>query len=187
MTEFIKRDYRPTDENFVVSMWLRSYAHSQLARRMSQSAPGSNAALEWSWSVHRPIVSSLLYAVDVKIEVVCAADAEDVLLAYACTESDAVHYAGVKMNFVADFGREMMTLLFGDKLSRPMRLSHEPVWTRHVRETKEGGKGAHVATDDRGYPLPAYYQKTASFFPLPTSWKLDENYLARKWCPVRAA
>lgn len=181
--DFTRRLYRPTDEGFVVKTWLDSYARSQYGRRWGAKNGRVLDSLDTIWNKHRPIVLALIR--EARIDVVCDTSDANQLYGWACTEPGQVHYAIVKYSVVANgFGKEMLELLFGGRLAEPHALSHEPAWARHVRETRDAHKPSTAAMNDNGQRLPYYYQASESFFTIPTWWKLDENLLARKWCPA---
>lgn len=201
--------FEPRDENFVVQAWLDSFATGQYGHRFRTRTGGRHAAMNRTWEEHRDTVINLIR--NARVDVICDAEDQKVIYAWSCTGDGVVHYALAKIGAIAEgLGNEMLTKLLGDRFDEQIVLTHEPVWVRHVKETRATYVRNHpnrkwselalaqdasrrrcppppdVLLTDNGAQLPYYYQPHASFFPLPQSWKLDEYYLAHKWCP-RAA
>lgn len=116
------RPYDPTiDENGIVYLWLKSFAHSPFGRSQGAHIDGSDGERAY-WAKHREIVNRLLVHADTQVLV----DAEEpaVIWAFACTKGDVVHYAVVKRKF-REFTAEMVRDLLGDRLDRPCMYTHD--------------------------------------------------------------
>lgn len=124
---YLLRPYgRALDRDFVVSLWLMSYASSRHGRRWGANIPHAPERSAW-WKAHEPIVLACISRGETTL--LCLGDEPDVILAFACTEgTDVVHYALVKRRFHREgFSADMLRALLGDRLERPQRLSHEMV------------------------------------------------------------
>lgn len=102
-SEWVIRDALPEDEPCLVSMWLKSYAHSRDVREAGfgeANADGSPDEIAY-WRVHQPIVTALLAAGLVRVA--CQpgrAEYTDgrpaVIAGWVCTSPGLVHWIGVK-------------------------------------------------------------------------------------------
>lgn len=120
---WVKREYRPSDEDGVVYLWLKSFAHSRYGKRLGADRDGSDAELAY-WAEHREIVMRLIASS--RIELLCDPDDDSVFWAFAVTMGDVVHYAVVKRRF-APYAKDMLRELLGEHLGRACRYTHEPV------------------------------------------------------------
>lgn len=212
MSDYVVRGYRLEDENFVVESWLSSYAKSNDVRQFETDSSGPKLwdSYDRLWTEHRPVVMSLI--LEAEMRVVADDNDPNIIYAWACVSPNVLHYAIVKRDVVdRGFGREMLDMLLGEELKGPMRLSHEPAWTRHSSQSRRayearypewmklveeerrrsknprarGPKPPTLVANDHGVPLPYYHQESESWMPLPRAWKVDRNALAQTWCPVR--
>lgn len=154
MTDWIVRPYRQSDEGFVVFSWMTSYqfsaqnrkmasfflphlAHTFVGRRWGDGPDGERGvwsglskedrailkAAQWAW--HRPVVTRLLG----EVSVLCDPVEHDVILGWASFGGPHVlHYALCKQTLHDEgLAREAFSVLLGDRLSRPQRVSHQLV------------------------------------------------------------
>lgn len=133
MSDWVKRAYDPrTDEDGVVYLWLKSYAHTESNKLRGAHKDHSTHERAY-WAEHAPVVEALLRRSTTHVlcdpERVYASEAgPPVFWAFACTEGDTVHYVSVKRRYAREgFGPEMVGDLLGDMLTRPCVTSHELV------------------------------------------------------------
>ena len=143
MSDWTKRRYEPTsDEDAVVYLWLKSYAHAKHnvargAHRDAGKKEPSHPERQY-WAEHAPVVEMLLsYG---QTEVLCDPDRDGSdgqppsILAFACTSGDVVHYVCVKRDYARDgFGPDMVRDLLGGRLTRRCVYTHELVEMRDQR------------------------------------------------------
>lgn len=127
--DWTKRRAVPQDEPCLVSMWLKSYAHSREVREMFPGArePGNADQFDY-WRTYQPIVTSLVRSADV--EVLCDPDRATyecgpaVILAWACTSGPLVYWVSVKhrvRRIDIDLARDMAGDLVGHLVERSAR------------------------------------------------------------------
>lgn len=158
MSDWVKRPYdRATDEDGVVFLWLKSYAHTRENVARGANRDGSESERRY-WREHAPIVECLLHSGVASTEVLCdparvraSSEGPPVIMAFACTTGDVVHYVSVKRAYAREgFGPEMVSDLLGDRLERACSYSHELVEMRAVRDRRSGVErvpcGLHVPT-----------------------------------------
>lgn len=115
-----------TDENAVVYLWLKSFAHSPHGRSLGADLDGSDAERAY-WAAHRLVVGGLLVKADT--QVLCDPEAPGVIWAFACTKgNDVIHYAVVKRRFRGE-SAAMFSALLGDRFERPCTLTHDMIGT----------------------------------------------------------
>lgn len=143
MSDWTRRAYNATtDEDAIVFLWLKSYAHAKTNRQKGANKDASPAERKY-WRKHAPIVETLLKGAETVVlcdpeRSVVTAAGPPVIWAYACFTGDVVHYVGVKRIYAkAGFGPEMVADLLGDRLTRPCEYSHELVEMIPVRD-KDG-------------------------------------------------
>ncbi len=171
MTDWIKRPYDPkTDEDGIVYLWLKSYAHARHNVERGANRDSSDAERRY-WREHAPVVELLLKCAQTDVlcdpERVHASDAgPPVILAFACYSDDAVHYVSVKRQYArAGFGAEMVRELLGDRLTKSMGFTHELVEMTPKR--RDAAPAVGVAVPDR--------------------WYDDRHWVTRQFIGVRAA
>lgn len=119
---WVIRAYDPvTDENGVVYLWLKSFAHSSFGRVRGAHVDGSDGERAY-WAAHKEIVLRLLSHAETKV--LCDPEDPLVIWAFACAKGDVVHYAVVKRKF-REFSGEMFRALLGDRFDRPCMYTHE--------------------------------------------------------------
>lgn len=119
-----KRAYDPrTDENALVYLWLKSFAHSSYGVAAGAHRDASTAELAY-WARHRLVVMPLLESCTV--EILCDPEDPNVIWAFAATKGNVVHYVCVKRTFHKEgVSADMVRDLLGDRLTRPCLCSHE--------------------------------------------------------------
>jgi hypothetical protein len=166
VTDWVKRPYDgATDEDAICYLWLKSYAHSRANVLRGAHRDRSEAERRY-WREHAPIVECLLRTA--QVEVLCDPNratasklGPPVILAFACTSGDVVHYVCVKRDYArAGFGAEMAADLLGDRMKRACTFTHELVEMKPRRD-RETGETFHPAG------------------PMPSSWTEDTWWLAR--------
>jgi len=133
VSDWVKRAYDPrTDEDGVVYLWLKSYAHTE--RNIARGAHKDHSIAENAyWREHAPIVESILRRATTTVlcdpDRVHASEAgPPVFWAFACTEGSVVHYVSVKRRYAREgFGPEMLEDLLGPMLKQACTTSHELV------------------------------------------------------------
>lgn len=141
MTDWIKRAFVPEDEDAVVYLWLKSYAHSAYGKSRGAHIDATPEERAY-WGDHAPVVEWLLH--NATVEVLCQPERSThepgrpaVIWAFACTSGDTVHYACVKRSAVkAGFASEMVRDLLGDRLDRCVGYTHE------IPDMRKGTYGA---------------------------------------------
>jgi hypothetical protein len=144
----IVRAYQAEDESCVVSMWLKSYAHSREVQEtglQSASVDGHPDEIRF-WKIHQPIVMGLL----AESTILVACDPERatyepgkpaVIWAWACVSGDTIHWVAVKRNAVkADLGPDLVRDLLGDRLEREQRTTFEMTDMSRMRLIPKGWK-----------------------------------------------
>lgn len=147
MTEpWVQRPYDArTDEDAVLYLWLKSYAHSRPNVARGANRDGTDAERRY-WREHAPIVECLLRSGISETVVLCdparvhASEAgPPVIMAFACTTGDVVHYVSVKRQYARDgFGPDMVADLLGGRESRACTFTHDLVEMRPVRNKQTG-------------------------------------------------
>ncbi len=124
---WIIRPYDPAlDENGVVYLWLKSFAHSGFGRAQGAHVDGSDAERAY-WSTHREVVLRLLKHADTRVLV--DAESPGVIWAFACTKAPNIfHYAVVKRRFREE-SAAMFRALLGDMLDKPVLYTHDTAGT----------------------------------------------------------
>ncbi len=121
-TPWIVRPYNPArDEDGVVYLWIKSFAHSGFGRAQGAHIDGSDAERAY-WAQHRPVVMKLLEHADT--QVLCDPEDDGVIWAFACAKGPVVHYAVVKRKF-RDFAGDMFKALLGDRYDTPCMYTHD--------------------------------------------------------------
>lgn len=92
MLEVTFRAMRTTDEHFVLSSWLRSYADSHEARCFFQ---GDLRPV--FFAVYEPLVKAMLARSTVTVA--CLPENHDVVAGWLCAENDTLHYVLAKPKF----------------------------------------------------------------------------------------
>lgn len=144
MTEWIKRPYNAaTDEDAIIFLWLKSFAHSRPNVARGAHRDGTDAERRY-WREHAPIVETLLKGAETVVlcdpeRTVVTPAGPPVIWAYACFTGDVVHYVGVKRLYAtAGFGPDMVAELLGGRLERPCGYTHDLVEMRAVRDRRTG-------------------------------------------------
>lgn len=143
MSDWTKRAYNAaTDEDAIVFLWLKSYAHTRELVELGANRDGSDAERRY-WREHAPIVETLLKGAETLVlcdpeRSVVTPAGPPVIWAYACCTGDVVHYVGVKRMYAAEFGAEMVADLLGERLERPCTYTHDLVEMRPVRDRRTG-------------------------------------------------
>ncbi len=124
---WIVRPYNAAlDENGVVFLWLKSFAHSSWGRTQGAHVDGSDAERAY-WASHREVVLRLLAHAETKV--LCDPQAPEVIWAFSCAMAPNVfHYAVVKRRFRGE-SAEMFKALIGDLLDKPCLYTHDPAGT----------------------------------------------------------
>lgn len=148
------RPYEPSsDEDGVVYLWLKSFAHSRYGRALGAHVPRSEAELRY-WAEHRQVVMRLL--TEAQTLVVCDPEAESVIWGFATTQPEVVHYVSCKRSFHREgLSVEMIRQLLGPLLGKPCVMTHELV--ELCREELRGKLS------------------------IPSTWRHDPYWLARAW------
>lgn len=152
MSDWIIRDAVPEDEPCLVSMWLKSYAHSRDIRE----AGLANATIDGHpdeiryWKIHQPIVTRLIR--EGFVRVACPPDRATyenglaVILGWACTTPTLVHWVSVKRTLAAidggNIGRELVTDLLGDV--GPARMTFDLLDLRKLKAIPEAWRRDHT-------------------------------------------
>ncbi len=167
--EWTKRSYAPRtdeaagDEDGVVYLWLKAYAHSRFGRVRGASKDSSAAERKY-WREQAPVVEYLLR--NAETLVACDPSRPDVIWAFACMTGDVVHFFAVKRSVVEtvgeEFAGELLRDLLGDRLTRDCGMTHEMPWRAC------------------GLPMPA----RSDGKPL---WYLDTTWFGRQLLTKRAA
>lgn len=161
---WVKRRYEPEDEDGIVYLWLKSYAHARVNTATGAHIDASPAERTY-WAEHAFVVERLLRTS--KVELLCdpqrpyaSAAGPAIIYAFACTDGpDVVHYLCVKRNYAREgFGPDMVADLLGDRLKRPCVYTHE---LPEMRATKDRSASCGVA--------------------LPMNWRHDPWWCARMW------
>lgn len=147
VSAWIIRDAVPEDEPCLVSMWLKSYAHSKDIREAgfpSATIDGHPDEIRF-WKVHQPIVTRLIRKGSVKVA--CPPDRATydhglaVILGWACTTPTLVHWVSVKRTIAAldggEIGRELVRDLIGPLASEPQRMTFDLLDLRKLRVIPE--------------------------------------------------
>lgn len=92
MLDLNLRPMAPTDEHYVLSSWLRSYAETHEARCFFG---GDLRAI--FFQLYEPLVKAMLTRGTVTVA--CLPENEDVVLGWLCTEGETLHYVQVKPKF----------------------------------------------------------------------------------------
>lgn len=166
---WVRRPYdSATDEDGVLYLWLKSYAHTRDLVEQGAHKDGSDAERRY-WREHAPIVECILRSGIAATTVLCdpsrvhaSADGPPVIMAFACTSGDVVHYVSVKRQYAREgFGPDMLAELLGDLLTKPCTYSHDLVEMRPVRDRRSGEMR-----------VPCGVQ-------IPSSWRKDAWWLSR--------
>ncbi len=114
------------DENGVVFLWLKSFAHSAFGRALGAHIDGSDDERAY-WAQHKEVVLRLLEHADTRV--LCDRDAPDVIWAFATTqEPNVYHYSVVKRRFRGQ-SEEFFRALLGGFLDKPCLYTHDPAGT----------------------------------------------------------
>lgn len=162
---WVKRRATSEDEDGLVYLWLKSYAHSPENIIRGAHKDHSPAEIAY-WAEHAPIVEALIRSATT--EVLCdpqrvhatsAGPAQ--IYAFACTTGDVVHWVGVKRKYardpeLKDLCVDMVRDLLGERLERACTYSHELV--------------------EMGWPNKPGKCGTA----IPRGWRLDRWWVARQ-------
>lgn len=148
MSEWTIRDAVAEDEACLVSMWLKSYAHSRDVRESgleSASVDGHPHEIRF-WKIHQPIVTSLIRGGTVKVA--CDPERADytrgpaVIAGWACITPEHVHWVGVKRSVMKIEGgaAELVTELLGAALEAPLRMTFDLMDLRRIGMHPEAWK-----------------------------------------------
>ncbi len=142
MTDWTLRPYdAATDEDAVVYLWLKSFAHSRANVARGAHRDGTDAERAY-WRRHVPIVEHLLRTATTTV--LCDPERSTVtpagppvIWAFVCVSGDVVHYVSVKRQYARDgFGPDMLADLLGDRLGRVCSFTHDLVEMRAVRDRR---------------------------------------------------
>lgn len=131
VSDWTRRAYDPrTDEDAIVYLWLKSFAH---ARENVQRGAHRDASIaeHTYWHEHVLVVERLLDVAETVVlcdpeRCTVTAAGPAVLMAFACFTDDVVHYVSVKRRYAREgFGPEMVADLLGERLERPCLYTHE--------------------------------------------------------------
>lgn len=167
MTDWTRRPYdSATDEDAVVFLWLKSFAHSRPNVARGAHRDGTDAERRY-WREHAPIIETLLKGAETVVlcdpeRAVTTAAGPPVIWAYACFTGDVIHYVGVKRMYAAEFGADMVADLLGSRLERPCAYTHDLVEMRAVHDRR---------TNTERVPCGVR---------VPASWYEDRWWLARE-------
>lgn len=161
---WVKRAAVPADEDALVYLWLKSWAHSAYGIARGAHKDATQDERDY-WADEAPLVEALLR--NATVEVVCDPERADysdgqraVLWAFACTTGDVVHWVGVKRSAVkAGIGADVVRDLLGDRLDKACG------YTRELVELRTGACGVR----------------------LPRAWYLDATYVGRSFVGSRRA
>lgn len=150
MSDWIIRVAVPEDEPCLVSMWLKSYAHSRDVRESgldSASVDGHPHEVRY-WKIHQPIVTSLVRTG--RVRVACPPDRATyergpaVIAAWSCESDGLVHWVGVKRSVMkiaqGEEARELVGDLLGDGLGAALRTTFDLMDLRAIGLHPEGWK-----------------------------------------------
>lgn len=130
MSDWLKRPYEREDEDGLVYLWLKSYAHAKRNVDAGANKDGSAAERKY-WREHAPIVEFLLRNAQTELLVDperahASSAGPAVIMAFACTTDDVVHYACVKRKYAREgFGPDMLRDLLGGRLNASCVHTHE--------------------------------------------------------------
>lgn len=131
--DWVVRPYEAADENCVVSMWLKSYAHARevIETGLRHAAEDGHAEEIRFWKIHQPIVMGLLE----RASLVVACDPSRstyeggrpaVIWAWACVSGETVHWVAVKRSAIqAGLGPDLVRAVLGDRLDKPQSTTFE--------------------------------------------------------------
>jgi hypothetical protein len=112
VTDWTIRDALPEDEACLVSMWLKSYAHSHDMQKLGfpSACVDSHPDEIRYWKVFQPIVTALVRSGSVKVACDPSRPTYEkgpaIILAYTCTSPGRVHWVGIKRNLLPIQGGE---------------------------------------------------------------------------------
>lgn len=150
MTDYRVRPYRSGDEGFCVFSWLHSHARSEHGKRWNTSQFRILGQDDHYWTEHRRIVLRLLRESDTRV--VCDAEQDDIIWAWACTDGDDVlHFAVVNHKLGGDLAPELIDALVPGRLQRKQLVTHEQTGLR------------------------------AAGIKVPSEWRYDPFWIAAKW------
>lgn len=140
MSDWTVRDALPEDEPCLVSMWLKSYAHSRDVRELGfdhAAVDGHPQEIRY-WKIHQPIVTSLIRSGTVRVA--CPPDRATyeqgpaVIAGWACTTPGLVHWVAVKRSVmkVEGAGQDLVRDLLGSQLDGELRTSFDLMDLRRV-------------------------------------------------------
>lgn len=135
------RPYRDEDEDCIVSMWLKGFAHAREVKEtgLENAATDGHPDEIRFWKIHQPILMGLLP--QSTITVACDPERADylpgkpaIIWAWSCTSGDTIHWVAVKRNAAkAGLGEELVHALLGDRLDREQRTTFEMVDMARLR------------------------------------------------------
>lgn len=133
--EWVKRPFVPEDENGLIYLWEKSYAHSSYGKARGAHRDGTADERAY-WNDQAPTVEWLLANADVTV--ICDPERAQyepglpaIIWAFACTSGDTVHYVCVKRAAArAGLGADIVRDMLGGRLDKPCGYTHELVEMR---------------------------------------------------------
>lgn len=141
MAEWVEREYRPSHEECIVSLWLRSYAETRYGKERGAATPGP--ARDAFWAEQRCTVMALIEICGARI--ICDAADDDQVWAFACLTPACVHLAIAKKSVGPELGGAMLRRLLAGALGAPRILTHE---IRDLRRCGIGGAETALWRED---------------------------------------
>jgi hypothetical protein len=126
----------PQDEDGLVYLWLKSFAHSRFGKSRGAQIDASPAEQAY-WREHREIVMRLLRTAETRLLI----DPEDpgVFWAFACCSGDVVHYVLAKRRFHREgISAAMFRDLLGERLKKAASYTHELVEFKRAEVARAG-------------------------------------------------
>lgn len=127
---------QPADEDGLVYLWLKSFAHSRYGKSLGAEVDASPGEMAY-WREHRTIVMRLLREAETRLIV----DPEDpgVFWGFACCSGDVVHYVLAKRRFHREgMSASMFRELLGERLGKAASFTHELVEFKRAEVVKAG-------------------------------------------------
>jgi hypothetical protein len=128
---------KPLDRDFCVAHWLRSWSGSAYGRSLGAHVSRSKTRDAW-WALNGPYVARLLAEQDTVL--LCSESDEDVVLGFACSGQDVLHYLLVHRRYHQEgLSRALYEMLLGDRWSRDLMVSHELMDLKEARLSMPDG------------------------------------------------
>lgn len=176
VSDWVKRRSVPEDEDALVYLWLKSFAHARHNTARGAHFERSDDELDF-WDSHAPIVEWLLRSKGTETWVLCqpgrdvhAEGKPAVIYGFSCVgPGDVVHAHVIKRKY-AEFASDMSRSLLGDRLERAQVMSHE---LPEMRERRDPTNGTRLVP--------------RCGVSVPPRWVYDPYWLTKQFLPRRAA